>query len=307
MADNPRQDLYLDISMNLDERELTNLRNYVSGADILPAGFVQNANAHQIFNQLKKEGKLKHGDLSLLANILRRIGRHDYAEQAEEIAENERKELICSLQHHDKNLAGWKDQTSRKSETVMDFTETGPSTSRDETASQSGPPLLPIVVEILAQVIPSVETPDDMLNYAQAKETLCTIDVTADETLHMLKQIKPRTENISGLLKVVKAIEKLEQFKGVKVACVKKGSLVFYLQCTNLNGLGELWFMYKRGELDTLMHSSMVSEETVQQLSAETVSAKTTINVEDFSEALVYILTSPSAKGKCQIQASRLL
>ncbi|CAH1250226.1 TTC28 [Branchiostoma lanceolatum] len=298
MADHPRQDLYLEIDRNLKERELIDLRNYVSGAKILPARFVQKADAQQIFNQLEHERKLKDGDISLLGDILRKIGRHDYAEQAEEIAENERKELICSLQHHDKNLAGWKDQTSRKSETVMDFTETGPSTSRDETASQSGPPLLPIVVEILAQVIPSVETPDDMLSYAQAKETLCTIDVTADETLHMLKQIKSRTANISELLKVVKAIKKLEKFKGVKVAFVKKGSLVFYLQCTDLNGLGELWFMYKRGELNTLMHISMVSEETVQQLSAATVSVKTTINVEDFSDALVYTLTSPSAKGQ---------
>ncbi|KAI8512265.1 hypothetical protein Bbelb_089040 [Branchiostoma belcheri] len=90
MADNPRQDLYLEISRNLVERELPDLRNYVSGAKILPAGVIQNANAHQIFNQLEKENKLKPGDLSLLTDLLRKIGRHDYAEQAEKIAENER-------------------------------------------------------------------------------------------------------------------------------------------------------------------------------------------------------------------------
>ncbi|XP_078692053.1 NLR family CARD domain-containing protein 4-like [Branchiostoma floridae x Branchiostoma belcheri] len=93
MADNPRQDLYLEISRSLVERELTDLRTYVSGAKILPAGVIQNANAHQIFNQLEKENKLKPGDLSLLAHLLRGIGRHDYAKQAEKIAENERKEL----------------------------------------------------------------------------------------------------------------------------------------------------------------------------------------------------------------------
>ncbi|XP_078605465.1 uncharacterized protein LOC144878581 isoform X4 [Branchiostoma floridae x Branchiostoma japonicum] len=92
MAENPRQDLFLDISQNLVDAEIRDLRNYVIGAKILPAGFVEKANAHQIFNQLEKQQKLKLGDLSLLANILRKIGRNDYAEQAEELAENEMKD-----------------------------------------------------------------------------------------------------------------------------------------------------------------------------------------------------------------------
>ncbi|XP_035684547.1 nucleotide-binding oligomerization domain-containing protein 2-like isoform X2 [Branchiostoma floridae] len=92
MAENPRQDLFLDISQNLLDEQLQDLCNYISGAKILPAKFVQKADAHQIFNQLENEQKLKLGDLSLLAKILRKIGRHDYAEQVEELAENERKD-----------------------------------------------------------------------------------------------------------------------------------------------------------------------------------------------------------------------
>ncbi|XP_066271800.1 uncharacterized protein [Branchiostoma lanceolatum] len=91
MANNPRQDLYLEISRNLVDHELTNLRTFVSGAKILPEGEIQKANAHQIFNQLEKERKVKPGDLALLVDLLRKIGRHDYAEQAEKIAESERK------------------------------------------------------------------------------------------------------------------------------------------------------------------------------------------------------------------------
>ena len=71
MAGNPRQDLYLEISQNLLQEELRDLRNYVSGAKILPAGVVQNVTAQEIFNQLEKQGKLKSGDLSLLADLLR--------------------------------------------------------------------------------------------------------------------------------------------------------------------------------------------------------------------------------------------
>ncbi|XP_078583806.1 uncharacterized protein LOC144866316 [Branchiostoma floridae x Branchiostoma japonicum] len=91
MAGNPRQELYLDISWNLTNEEVRDLRNYVSGANILPAGLVEKANAHDICNQLEKEQKLKPGDLSLLAELLRKIGRQDYAEQAEKTAEDERK------------------------------------------------------------------------------------------------------------------------------------------------------------------------------------------------------------------------
>eukprot|EP00058_Branchiostoma_floridae_P003831 XP_002589319.1 hypothetical protein BRAFLDRAFT_77772 [Branchiostoma floridae] len=91
MTTNPRQNLYLEISKNLLDRELTDLREYVIGANILSAGLVEKANAHKIFNQLEKEQKLKPGDLNLLADLLRKIGRHDYAEKAEKITKNERK------------------------------------------------------------------------------------------------------------------------------------------------------------------------------------------------------------------------
>ncbi|XP_019621995.1 PREDICTED: uncharacterized protein LOC109468180 [Branchiostoma belcheri] len=83
-----RQDLFLLISSNLVTEELRNLRNYVAG-DILAEGFVEKANAHEIFKQLEKENKLKLGDLSLLADILKKIGRHDYAKKAEQVAADE--------------------------------------------------------------------------------------------------------------------------------------------------------------------------------------------------------------------------
>ncbi|XP_078692922.1 uncharacterized protein LOC144922755 isoform X2 [Branchiostoma floridae x Branchiostoma belcheri] len=163
-----------------------------------------------------------------------------------------------------------------------------------------GPPLLPVVVDIIAQVLPSVKTPGDMLVLASALETLSTVTESGDETLSnsLLKQIKSRTKNIKDLKKVMKALKKLERFKGIKVIYVEEGSLIFYLQCTDMSGLGDLWFMYRNGELDNLLHSSLVSEETLQQLHAESISVKSTINIEDFRKALVYLITTCSAKGE---------
>ncbi|KAI8506826.1 hypothetical protein Bbelb_152650 [Branchiostoma belcheri] len=189
---------------------------------------------------------------------------------------------------------GQDDKIAESRETGMEEASNQEGTVLYEMTPQptGGPPLLPVVVEILEQVLPSVETPDDMLNYVSAIETLSTI--TVDKPLHrtMLEQIKSRTSSITDLLTVVKAVEKLERFKGIKVSCVKTGSLVFHLQCTDTDGLGELWFMYQRGELDNLLHSSLISGETLRQLHAKSVSVKSTINIEDFRKALIYILNS---------------
>ncbi|CAH1250545.1 TTC28 [Branchiostoma lanceolatum] len=65
----------------------------------------------------------------------------------------------------------------------------------------------------------------------------------------------------------------------------------------DISGLGELWFMYKNGKLNDLLVSSLISKETLQQLCAESISVKTTINIEDFRKALVYILTMSTPKG----------
>eukprot|EP00058_Branchiostoma_floridae_P028601 XP_002614092.1 hypothetical protein BRAFLDRAFT_67322 [Branchiostoma floridae] len=160
------------------------------------------------------------------------------------------------------------------------------------------PPRLPIVVEILAQVKPTVKTPKQLLNYAKARGFL---DITAitDETLGLLEQIKPEIKTIKDLLDTTKAIRKLQETRGVRVTDVKMGSLVFYLQCTDLEGLGELWFMYKRGELDNLLHGSLVSEETLQHLCAETISVKAAINLEDFRKALLYLLNRSVFQERC--------
>ncbi|KAI8522265.1 hypothetical protein Bbelb_020190 [Branchiostoma belcheri] len=84
----------------------------------------------------------------------------------------------------------------------------------------------------------------------------------------------------------------------MSVRSVKPGSLVFFLQCADLAGLGQLWFMYKSGELDNLLHDSLISEETLQQLSAESITVKATIKVQDFRKVLVYLLTTPLVKGQ---------
>ncbi|XP_078686120.1 uncharacterized protein LOC144918893 [Branchiostoma floridae x Branchiostoma belcheri] len=161
------------------------------------------------------------------------------------------------------------------------------------------PPPLTIVVEILAQVKPTVKTPKELLSYASAKKAFVTLDITTftDETLDLLEQVKPEIKTVEDLLDTAEAIRQLEEIKGVNVTDVKTGSLVFYTQCTDLGGLGQLWFMYKSGKLNDLMVGSLIRKETLQQLCAENVSVKSTINVEDFRKALIYILNPPAVEG----------
>ncbi|KAI8518991.1 hypothetical protein Bbelb_022480 [Branchiostoma belcheri] len=67
---------------------------------------------------------------------------------------------------------------------------------------------------------------------------------------------------------------------------------------TDMSGLCQLWFMYKCGKLNDLLAGSLIREETLQQLCAESISVKTNINTEDFRKALVYLLTSSSVEGQ---------
>ncbi|KAI8518064.1 hypothetical protein Bbelb_040810 [Branchiostoma belcheri] len=161
------------------------------------------------------------------------------------------------------------------------------------------PPPLSIVVEILAQVKPTVKTSKELLSYASAKKAFVTLDITTftDETLSLLQQVKPEIKTVEDLLDTAEAIKQLEEIKGVNVTHVKTGSLVFYLHCTDLCGLGELWFMYKSRKLNDLLVGSLIRKETLQQLCAENVSVKSTIDIEDFRKALVYILNSPAVEG----------
>eukprot|EP00058_Branchiostoma_floridae_P013885 XP_002599373.1 hypothetical protein BRAFLDRAFT_64269 [Branchiostoma floridae] len=285
MTDRPRQNLYLEISRDLVTQELTDLRNYVSGAKILPAGFVEKANAQQICNQLEKEQKLKPGDLFLLVDLLRRIGRDDYAEKAQKIAENERK-----------GLNEKPNSTTSQRHRQLSPTVSGPK-EKVRRVSEGEPPTLRIVVRILKRVKPSVKTPEDALQWASAKKTLFTTDITGDDTCDILEQIESEIKTIPDLLTVVEVVKTLESIEGNKVTGIITGSLVFHLQCTKLDGLGELWFMYKCGELDKLMYSCLVSEETLQQLSADSITVKATIEAEEFRNALAYILSIPAVEG----------
>ncbi|CAH1259044.1 GIMAP8 [Branchiostoma lanceolatum] len=119
-----------------------------------------------------------------------------------------------------------------------------------------------------------------------------------DETLAMLKQVMPDIKTTDDVLNIIDSIKTIEKFNGVHVDDVKRGCLAFYLQCTDLTGLGKLWFMYRSGELDNMLFSCLLSELKLQQLlPTKRIVVKTTINVEDFRKVMVYILTTSAAKG----------
>ncbi|CAH1232886.1 Hypp523 [Branchiostoma lanceolatum] len=88
-----RQDLYLEISRDLTDDEVENIRSYIGGRKVLPAGTIQHATTQQIFNKLERKGVLKRGDLSFLAKLMESIDRMDYADAANETAKQEREAL----------------------------------------------------------------------------------------------------------------------------------------------------------------------------------------------------------------------
>ncbi|XP_035672155.1 uncharacterized protein LOC118413097 [Branchiostoma floridae] len=157
------------------------------------------------------------------------------------------------------------------------------------------PPLLPIKVEILEQVKPSVKTPKHMRNFATASEILLTEITMTDETLALLRQVVPEIKTVDDVLDIIESIKTLEKIKGVDVRSVRSGCLAFYLQCTDLAGLCKLWFMYRGGELSNMLFSCLLSE--VRSQLGKRITVKATINVEDFRKAMFYRLTTSAAKG----------
>ncbi|XP_019624418.1 PREDICTED: poly [ADP-ribose] polymerase 14-like [Branchiostoma belcheri] len=154
------------------------------------------------------------------------------------------------------------------------------------------PPVWPIKVEILERVQPTIE------NLGQLKEVATEMEILTftDESFATLERVMPGIQTAEDLLDSIKSIKNLEKIKGVSVKVTSRGCLAFYLQCTDLTGLGELWFMYRSGELNNMFFSCLFSEVALQ-LSTKRFVVKATINVEDFKQAMVYILTTLSARG----------
>ncbi|KAI8501662.1 luteolysis [Branchiostoma belcheri] len=93
MAEMSRNDLYLEISRNLLDRQGRDLRNYISSTKLLPARDLQHMDPQEIFTALEQEGRLQVGDLSLLVDLMTKIGRVDFANKAKRIAAQETKAL----------------------------------------------------------------------------------------------------------------------------------------------------------------------------------------------------------------------
>ncbi|XP_035692165.1 uncharacterized protein LOC118426726 isoform X1 [Branchiostoma floridae] len=83
-----RQDLYLEISRELTDEEVSDIRGYIGGKQ-LPTGSIQRATAQEMFNMLERKRILKKGDLSFLVKLMESIDRQEFAEAANEIAEQE--------------------------------------------------------------------------------------------------------------------------------------------------------------------------------------------------------------------------
>ncbi|XP_019640446.1 PREDICTED: uncharacterized protein LOC109482191 [Branchiostoma belcheri] len=92
MAEMSRSDLFLRIKQHLKDKESKELRTYVESEELLPAGEIEHLNPQEIFVKLEHKMKLPRGDLSLLVDLMTKIGRDDFAKEAETVAAQEKEE-----------------------------------------------------------------------------------------------------------------------------------------------------------------------------------------------------------------------
>ncbi|XP_078696438.1 uncharacterized protein LOC144924756 [Branchiostoma floridae x Branchiostoma belcheri] len=230
MAGNPRQDLFLQISRNLVDNELRGLRNYVSGANILAAGFVETADAQEIFIQLERERKLKPGDLTLLAHVLTEIGRCDYAEMAEKVAEDERKAALQALLY---------------------FTPSPSSRAEDQDIFGSCPSKRPRVSD--------EQQMENKLKDERAKQ-LELLRQAGEHQLALLKKAE-------GLLSREKIEQKTEEMldniyqSSLQIVNVKMGCAILHLVPQSLDALERFWRDYKSGQLSSNLNNCLITDE----------------------------------------------
>ncbi|CAH1255373.1 Hypp1521 [Branchiostoma lanceolatum] len=94
-----RHDLYLRISQDLSDEESRDLRVYIKSKRLLPARGLERMDPQEIFVKLEQKGKLKKGDLSLLVDLMTKINREDFAEEAKQVDDQGRKDLPGDSEH----------------------------------------------------------------------------------------------------------------------------------------------------------------------------------------------------------------
>ncbi|XP_066298211.1 uncharacterized protein [Branchiostoma lanceolatum] len=93
----PLTKLYQKISDNLSDEDVKSLRTLLV-PDVFGVAKVQHASALEIFKMLQADNKIGMGDLGLLVQILKSLGKGRLAEEAEQLEQQQRREFQAHVQ-----------------------------------------------------------------------------------------------------------------------------------------------------------------------------------------------------------------
>ncbi|XP_035695980.1 uncharacterized protein LOC118429564 isoform X2 [Branchiostoma floridae] len=94
MAHTSPSNLYLRISQNLKDNESRDFHNYVESKGILPARDLPHMNPNEIGIKLEHKKLLWAGEPTVLEDVMTKIGRVDFAEEAKQIAARQKKGVM---------------------------------------------------------------------------------------------------------------------------------------------------------------------------------------------------------------------
>ncbi|XP_078679759.1 uncharacterized protein LOC144915337 [Branchiostoma floridae x Branchiostoma belcheri] len=272
-----RQDLYLEISRDLTDDEVGNIRDYIGGEKVLPAGTIQHATAHQMFNKLERKGMLKQGDLSFLVKLMKSIDRDDYADAAEEIAEQEREDLLSDYAGTSKGRRDNKKPYSRPVTTKPDSMMLAvaveiPTQSQDEIKMEMPRGFFVNLDDDTKKQLLKTNIKDTRLK--QCKDW-------GKDMIELLGSMEKRVSS-SFLEKKTEQVFNIIINEGARIFRADDGSVIFYIRFDNAEGFENFWASHKTGKLSKQFTNLAITDEMRYLIGNNSLCVSTVALEEDY-------------------------
>ena len=90
----------------------------------------------------------------------------------------------------------------------------------------------------------------------------------------------------------------MEEVRKVIVADIKKGSLIFTLECGSVQILDDLWEDYRTGNLNEVAQRYLVTDDILEEFGLSSLKLTSNIKEEDYKACRQRLVTNEGGYGK---------
>ena len=90
----------------------------------------------------------------------------------------------------------------------------------------------------------------------------------------------------------------MEEVRKVIVADIKKGSLIFTLECGSVKILDDLWEDYRTGHLNEVAQRYLVTDDILEEFGLSSLKLTSNIKEKDYKACRQHLVTNEGGYGK---------